>query len=408
MHKIYPYIYILVLLFSGSLIAQDISIPDPIFKIRLLTHDPVIDTNEDGEIQQNEALEVTTSLYLSGDTASEQNILDLTGIEAFINLKTINASNNELTSIDVSQHLALENLRVNNNNISQIDVSQNAALKLLSMYNNSLSSLDVTNNPNLRSLLVSNMNLESLDTSQNILLRDLVVENCALSNINLTQNTNLEIISLNNNPLQEINLSTTPLLEELELITTQITTLELETLSGLKKVNLSGSILQHLDVSANPALEKIDLRNSLFLQELNIKNQNNNTIDISSTFPSNFTNLPQLDRVCIDDVNSPLAIFIIQQVDHPVTFSENCSLLNVGKNQKIHLVIYPNPTQSIINIESVEDIVSIKLISIHGQIIKPEIIGSTQLDFSSLPQGVYIVEIKFDNDTVLRKKISKH
>ena len=408
MHKINLFTYILVLLLSGSLMAQDIWIPDPIFKIRLLTHDPVIDTNEDGEIQQNEALAVTTSLYLSGDNASEQNILDLTGIEAFINLKTINASNNELTSIDVSQHQALENLRLNNNNLTQIDVSQNLTLKLLSMYNNNLSGLDVTNNPNLRSLLVSQMSLENLDISQNYLLRDLVAENCGLSNINITQNKHLEVINLNNNPLQEINLSTTPLLEELELITTQITTLELETLSGLKKLNLSGSILQHLDVSSNAALERIDLRNSLFLQELNIKNQGNENIDISSTFPSNFTNLPQLNRVCIDHVNSPLATFIIQHIDHPVTFSENCSLLNVGKDQKIHLVIYPNPTQNIINIESEEDIVSIKLISIYGQIIKPEIIGSTQLDFSSLPQGVYIVEIKFDNDTILRKKISKH
>jgi len=408
MHKINPYIYILVLLLSGSLIAQDIWIPDPIFKIRLLTHDPVIDTNEDGEIQQNEALAVTTSLYLSGDTASEQNITDLTGIEAFINIKTINASNNELTSIDVSQHLALENLRVNNNNISQIDVSQNPALKLLSMYNNSLSSLDVTNNLNLRSLLVSQMNLENLDISQNFLLRDLVAENCGLSNINITQNQHLEIISLNNNPIQEINLSTTPLLEELELIATQITSLELASLSGLTKLNLSGSILQHLDVSTNAALERIDIRNSLVLQELNIKNQGNENIDISSTFPSNFTNLPKLNSVCIDNVNSPLATFIIQQVDHPVTFSENCSFLNIQKNQEIHLVIYPNPTKSIIHIKSKEAIVSIKLISMHGQIIKPEIIGSTQLDLSLLPHGMYILEIKFDNNRVLRKKISKH
>ena len=44
----------------------------------------------------------------------------------------------------------------------------------------------------------------------------------------------------------------------------------------------------------------------------------------------------------------------------------------------------------------------------HGQIIKPEIIGSTQLDLSLLPHGMYILEIKFDNNRVLRKKISKH
>ncbi|MBK8442578.1 MAG: hypothetical protein IPL35_03800 [Sphingobacteriales bacterium] len=57
--------------------AQIVNIPDPNFKNALLNHSPIIDTNNDGEIQVAEA-EAVDSLYLFN-----KNITDLTGIKAF-------------------------------------------------------------------------------------------------------------------------------------------------------------------------------------------------------------------------------------------------------------------------------------------------------------------------------------
>jgi hypothetical protein len=399
---------LLVLMCTTIFYAQNISIPDPVFKTRLLNHDPIIDTNADGEIQINEALAVTNALYLSGDNSSDDNIEDLTGLEAFVNISTINASNNEITSIDVSQHIALENLRLSNNALTEIDLSQNMLLRLISMYNNNLNSLDLTNNPALISVLLSDMDLGTLNTSLNPLLRNLVAENCNLSSMELSNNSNLEIIILHNNPLQELDLSNTIVVEELGLITTQLTSLALGMLPALKKVNLSGCELLHLDLSANTALEEIDLRSSLVLEEINFKNGSNNNLDITSAFPSNFTNLPELDRVCIDDVDSALAAFILDDVGHPVTFSEDCSFLELKEKEVATVIIYPNPTQNNITIETQHTISSLQLFTIYGVIIKPKMLNNKQVDMSFLSQGMYLLHINFENGMHLTKNIMKH
>ncbi len=70
------------LLFSFTASAQIVNIPDPNFKIALLNYTPPIDTNEDGEIQVSEAEAVIYLLRLDN-----KGINDLTGIEAFVNLR---------------------------------------------------------------------------------------------------------------------------------------------------------------------------------------------------------------------------------------------------------------------------------------------------------------------------------
>ena len=105
--------------------AQIVNIPDTNFKNALLNHNPVIDTNGDGEIQVSEATEVyDLNLY-------DKNIADLTGIEAFINISWLDCRKNLLIELDVSQNI----------NLTYLDVSFNL-----------LTSLDVTNNPQLTRL----------------------------------------------------------------------------------------------------------------------------------------------------------------------------------------------------------------------------------------------------------------
>jgi len=75
---------------------QIVTIPDANFKNALLNHNPVIDTNNDGEIQVGEA-EAVINLNISN-----QNISVLTGIEFFVNLTSLRCSQNELTQLDVT------------------------------------------------------------------------------------------------------------------------------------------------------------------------------------------------------------------------------------------------------------------------------------------------------------------
>lgn len=77
-------------------------IPDANFKAKLIALG--VDTNTDNEIQFSEAL-VPTVLDVSNS-----NIADLTGIEAFTNLSTLNCSINNLTTLNLSSNLILTSL----------------------------------------------------------------------------------------------------------------------------------------------------------------------------------------------------------------------------------------------------------------------------------------------------------
>ena len=77
-------------------------IPDANFKAKLIALG--VDTNTDGEIQFSEAL-VPTVLNVSNS-----NIADLTGIEAFINLATLDCSLNNLITLNLSNNFNLTSL----------------------------------------------------------------------------------------------------------------------------------------------------------------------------------------------------------------------------------------------------------------------------------------------------------
>ena len=102
---------LLGLLFKAQVNAQIVHIPDANFKAALLAN-PVINTNGDGEIQVSEANAYDDALLLSG-----LGISDLTGIEAFTALKTLDCSSNNLFHIDLSNNLLLEYLDCSFNQI---------------------------------------------------------------------------------------------------------------------------------------------------------------------------------------------------------------------------------------------------------------------------------------------------
>ena len=84
------YTLILFLAFSLNIKSQIVNIPDPNFKNVLLQGQAGINTNGDNEIQISEAIAFTGTIDCSG-----QNIKDLTGIEAFVNLKKLYCYGNQ-------------------------------------------------------------------------------------------------------------------------------------------------------------------------------------------------------------------------------------------------------------------------------------------------------------------------
>ena len=117
--------------FSETLYCEYVTIPDANFESRLeaLGYD---DISGDGQVP-NDLITSVTSLDVSG-----QNIADLTGIENFDSLSILNASNNALTSLDLSSLTAITSVNVNGNQLTQLNIRNGV--------NTNVVSFDVRNN----------------------------------------------------------------------------------------------------------------------------------------------------------------------------------------------------------------------------------------------------------------------
>lgn len=183
------------ILSSIMLRAQYVAIPDENFEQALI--DLEIDTNPtiDHQVLQT-AVELLDSLEVDG-----YDILNLTGIEAFINLTMLYCPDNRLNSIDLSYNTKLKYLLCHNNELIDLDLSSNTALEYLHCDGNQLTSLNVTQNSVLQSIYCEGNELPSLNVSNNIALVGLNCNNNKLTSLDLSNNTELVGLTCSDNLL---------------------------------------------------------------------------------------------------------------------------------------------------------------------------------------------------------------
>jgi hypothetical protein len=94
--------------------------------------------------------------------------LDLSDFENLISLVVVkNASENGITSVDLSKCPLLCYFDLFNNELTQVDLSKNPQLIIFRCGKNKLTSLDVSKNPNLIGLYVNENNLTQLNLNEN-------------------------------------------------------------------------------------------------------------------------------------------------------------------------------------------------------------------------------------------------
>ncbi len=151
------------------------------------------DVDVDGILGDDEFASIT-ELNVSG--------MNLSSIDWILcktpNLKTLDCSNNSITSLDLSACPSLETLNCSTNLIESLDASNNVSLVNLSCGHNQLTSLDVSNNTSLTTLDVSNnIALTTLDVSNNTALTTLdVSNNIALTTLDVSNNTALTTLDV--------------------------------------------------------------------------------------------------------------------------------------------------------------------------------------------------------------------
>ena len=203
LNNIYPSILLIVaVLFTAfTTEAQNVNFPDIHLKTVLVAN-AQINTNGDGEIQKTEALAFTGTVNVSNSTIS-----DMTGIEYFVNMTSLNCSNNGLMQIDLTSNVSLMRLDCSNNKLFDLDLTNNTELHLLDIHANLLHSVDLTANTLLIRLFAQNNQLQILDLNNNTDLQKLNCSGNDLTILDLSDNTNLSSVNCSNNKLTALNLA---------------------------------------------------------------------------------------------------------------------------------------------------------------------------------------------------------
>jgi len=229
-----------------------------------------VDINGDSIISPEEA-EIITFLDISGE-----NISDLAGIEAFINLDTLLCLFNNLISLDVSGKTALKLFACRNNHLTSLNVSNNKALILVDCSENELKSLNVSKDISLKALSCGANHLTRLDISNSANLTSLYCSFNWLSSLNVSNNRTLISFDCSENLLNSLDISNN---------------------NGLRFFSCSSNKLTDLDVSKNASLERIEIEG-----------------------------MPSLTKVCVWEVPFPPAGVTLVMLNSPnVFFSTDCN-----------------------------------------------------------------------------------
>ncbi|MBW1296017.1 hypothetical protein [Aquimarina litoralis] len=178
------------------------------------------DISGDGQVPTR-LIEVAENL-----TIISKSIADITGIEDFKALKTLNCAGNTFTSLDLSNNTELTSvitkftpitsLSISNcpnldtlvcsfNDLTTLDISNNITLSYLECNNNNIANLDVTTNIALLDLRCGDNSLTTLDVSNNTLLTSIWCQNNNITELDFTNQTGLVSITVNNNSLTSLN-----------------------------------------------------------------------------------------------------------------------------------------------------------------------------------------------------------
>jgi Leucine-rich repeat (LRR) protein len=293
---------------SGTLI------PDANFELYLeflglgnsINNDGYVDT---GKIALLETLDI-----------SDENISDLTGIEYFISLKTLDASVNTITTLDLTKNINLESLNLAQNPTKTIDLSQNTKLTTLNVSGNQLTSLDLSKNSLLEVLDVKLNQLTSLDLNNNLKLKELNMSSNTISDIDLSMLADLEFLYGFNSGLNTINISKNDKLNFADLSSNQLEYIDLYGNVSLTRLKLEYNQLKYLDIQNNPNIVEL---NASFnqLTALNLKNTKNNIL-----FNINISNNSNLLCAEVDDVSFSNTYW--SNKDAQTVFSLDCAPAN--------------------------------------------------------------------------------
>jgi hypothetical protein len=299
-----------------------------------------------------------------------------------LGLTHLYCSSNQLTSLDVSKYTALTNLNFSSNKITTIDVSSSNLLVKLWCNSNLLSELNITNNTSLIELNCGINQLINLNVTKNVALTDLYCYNNQIKSIDVSQNSKLISFMCHFNELTSVDVSNNPKLDVFDCLNNKITS---------------------LDISKNPLITELACENNL-LTYLNLKNGANTILDLTY---SNFVNNPNLTCIQVDDVAYSNAKWGTKK-DATATYNTLCTSLGLDDSAFDKIAIYPNPTKGELHIDNIV----LKKATVYdalGKLVKTTTFTSGANDntihLTGLSKGLYYVYLESKGANTAKKII---
>lgn len=222
--------------------------PDANFRTYILDKENKVDDNGDGILSVREirnCKELNIEKY---------GIQDLTGIEYFTNLETLDCSQNQLTALDVTKNEKLVDLKCTGNALTALTLTENSELEYLDCEGNKLSSLNVSGNKKLLYLICGNNVITTLDLQYNLKLERLSCSLNRLATLDLSRNTALLYLECENNKLTTIGFGNLGKLQFLNCNGNRLKTLDLRKQTRLQYLYCDYNRLSALDLTGNPEL----------------------------------------------------------------------------------------------------------------------------------------------------------
>ena len=266
--------------------------------------------------------------------------------------------------------------------VFQIAISQNLTFSNtnLKTYLLSTNSVD-TNGDEIADALIDTNNDNEIQLSEALLIENLVIS----PNPGLTI-TNIQDI------YQFKNLKRLTIPGDFGL--TEISNLELDSLNFIR-VSDHNSII-NIDLSDLPNLSSIIIEGLNGVQSLNLQN---------GTYASSYFSLfyTYVDYACVDSIYTEYN-YVSQHLTDSGYISLDCTL-EIVNNGLSETNIYPNPTTGKVLLSSVAE--NIRLLDLHGRILREWNFRTNEIDIFDLIEGMYILEIDIGSIITRRKIIRK-
>jgi len=242
-HSLKKSIAILLVLLPCLVIAQNVDIPDAAFK-QFLLEESNINTDGNGEISTFEAESYNGGIYIYSDI----DVQDLSGINAFVNIKTLRCECTSLQKLHLNNLSRLESLTINSDGLlSDFMIQGLPELEWVDLRNNQIFSTDLTSSPKLERLFLDENKLTSLDLSQNLLLSEVYGNDNLIETLILPPNSQeLSKVVLKNNLLSSFSASSYPELGRIDLMDNKLESISLSDLPMLWGLDLSGNLLKEI------------------------------------------------------------------------------------------------------------------------------------------------------------------